>query len=88
MTDTSNIVKHPAAIERDEPEARQETHAESTGPAAQPQSAIDAALKPSASDIAARRRLKRRRMMFFASAAGACCRRLFLRHRRALCFDR
>ncbi|KAB2698943.1 HlyD family secretion protein [Ochrobactrum sp. Kaboul] len=64
MTDTSNIVKHPAAIERDGPEARQETHAESTGPAAQPQSAIDAALKPSASDIAARRRLKRRRMMF------------------------
>ncbi|MBA8819618.1 hemolysin secretion protein D [Ochrobactrum sp. P6BS-III] len=64
MTDTSNIVKHPAAIERDEPEARQETHAESTGPAAQPQSSIDATLKPSASDIAARRRLKRRRMMF------------------------
>lgn len=64
MTDTSNIVKHPAAIERDEPEARQETHAESTGPAAQPQSGIDATLKPSASDIAARRRLKRRRMMF------------------------
>ncbi|MEL4071579.1 HlyD family secretion protein [Ochrobactrum sp. GPK 3] len=64
MTDTSNIVKHPASIERDEPEARQETHAESTGPAAQPQSGIDATLKPSASDIAARRRLKRRRMMF------------------------
>ena len=64
MTDTSNIVKHPAAIERDEPEARQETHAESTGPASQPQSAVDATLKPSASEIAARRRLKRRRMMF------------------------
>jgi len=64
MTDTSNIVKHPASIERDEPEARQETHAESTGPASQPQSGIDATLKPSASDIAARRRLKRRRMMF------------------------
>ncbi|MDH7786919.1 membrane fusion protein (multidrug efflux system) [Ochrobactrum sp. 19YEA23] len=64
MTDTSNIVKHPAAIERGEPEARQETHAESTGPASQPQSAIDATLKPSASEIATRRRLKRRRMMF------------------------
>jgi len=64
MTDTSNIVKHPAAIERDEPEARQETHAESTGPASQPQSAIDATLKPSASEIATRRRLKRRRIMF------------------------
>lgn len=64
MTDTSNIVKHPAAIDRDEPEARQETHAESTGPAEQPQSTIDATLKPNASEIATRRRLKRRRMMF------------------------
>ena len=64
MTDTSNIVKHPATIERDEPEARQETHAESTAPSAQPQSAIHTTPKPGASDIAARRRLKRRRMMF------------------------
>ncbi|GAA5543079.1 MULTISPECIES: HlyD family secretion protein [Brucella] len=64
MTDTSNIVKHPATIERDEPEARRETRAESTGPTAQPQAATDASQKPAASEIATRRRLKRRRMMF------------------------
>lgn len=64
MTETSNIVKHPATIERDEPEARRETRAESPGPTAQPQAATDAAQKPGASEIATRRRLKRRRMMF------------------------